>query len=573
VTFSLKQWLAPYRAGLSLAAACGIAATFFTLAQSWFLAWCCALWLQQGQVSPWLVAAFLGCWFGRSLLLAAKELLALQVSQQARQDLQQQLMQQLSLAGPRRSLLGSDGDLSTRLLEQVDALDAYISRYWPQVILVVATPLLITVATAWFSPFAALLLLVTAPLIPLFMIILGKKATEESQRQVQALSLLGGRFLEFLRGFSQIKLLGAEQAVLQQLDSASTLYRQRSMKVLQKAFLSGAVLELLSALAIAFVALYLGLGLLGELPWAKQQVPVPYQAALFILLLAPEFYAPLRQLGADYHAKAQAEAAWLSLAPLWQLHVQQGGQQQVAETLQRLQFQCQSFQPDLNRPPRLQPLQLAIEPGQRVALMGRSGSGKSSVLELLLAYEPVLSHQILLGNTPLSELQLSSWRATLNYLPQQSPWQSGSIHQQLLCSADEPKLQQALTDSQCLEFLALLPQGFDSPLGEAGLGLSGGQLQRLAYARFLLKDANYWLMDEPFSMLSTTQQQQLQTQLDHHSRGKTLLLATHQLDGLDWLDQVLYFDQGRLCWQGPVALARQQCWFAQLEQEAANVTS
>ncbi|WP_337879632.1 thiol reductant ABC exporter subunit CydD [Rheinheimera sp.] len=563
----LKDWLAPYRAGLCFSVLAGTLATLLLLLQCWWLAWCCGQLFAGVAISLTDSLWFILCWLGRTVLLALKDLQAMHVSQQARQHLQQQLLQQLELAGPRRTLVGNDGELSTLLLEQVDALDPYLSRYWPQLWLVVLTPLLIATATAFFSPFAACLLLLTAPLIPLFMILLGKKAAQESQRQIKALGLLGGRFLEFLRGFAQIKLLAAEDQVLQQLDEASAQYRRRTMKVLQKAFLSGAVLELLSALAIAFVALYLGLGLLGELPWAKQQVPVPYQNALFMLLLAPEFYAPLRQLGSDYHAKAQAVAAWQSLKPLLQLQVQQGGGIMPAAEPQPLHFATKAFFSAPERPARLAPLQLTVQSGQRVALMGRSGSGKSSVLELVLGYEPELSQQIWLGPHRLSELELTSWRQQLLFLPQQSQWQTGSIRQNLLCrDYDEYELLTALENSQCLEFLQQLPQGLEFELGEAGLGLSGGQLQRLAYARALLKPALYWLLDEPFSMLGKTQQRQLQQQLNRLSQGKTLLLATHQLDGLDWLDQVCYFEAGRLSWQGTVQQARQQHWYGALEE-------
>ena len=564
----LKHWLAPYRAGLCFSVLAGSLATLMLLLQCWWLAWCCGQLLAGEELSLTDASWFILSWLARAGLLALKDLQAMRVSQQARQHLQQQLFSQLELAGPRRALVGNDGEISTLVLEQVDALDPYLSRYWPQLWLVVLTPLLIAIAAACYSPFAAFLLLLTAPLIPLFMILLGKKAAEESQRQIQALGLLGGRFLEFLRGFAQIKLLAAEDQVIRQLDHASAEYRRRSMKVLQKAFLSGAVLELLSALAIAFVALYLGLGLLGELPWAKQQVPVAYPSALFILLLAPEFYAPLRQLGSDYHAKAQAVAAWQSLQPLLQLPVQQGGTQTAPPEIQTLRFATPAFYSAPQRPARLAPLRLEIAPGQRVALMGHSGSGKSSVLELLLAYEPVLSQHIQLGAQNLATLELNSWRQQLLYLPQQSQWRAGSLRQNLFGGHYSAlQLQHALAQSQSLEFVQQLPQGLDFEVGEAGLGLSGGQLQRLAYARALLKPARYWLLDEPFSMLSKPQQRQLQQQLNTLSQGCTLLLATHQLDGLDWLDRVCYFVAGELRWQGTVAQARQQHWYRKLELE------
>ncbi|MBU2342915.1 MAG: thiol reductant ABC exporter subunit CydD, partial [Gammaproteobacteria bacterium] len=303
---SLRQLVQSEKSRLHLAIALGATASLLMIWQCWLLATLCDLALHQQQIPPDLLLHILLLWLLRPLLLAAKDLLGLAASQKLRTSIRHQLLGIISQAGPLRQRIAADGDLSTRLLEQVDALDPYISRYYPQLYLVVLCPLFISVAVASQSLLAALLLLATAPLIPLFMILLGKKAAEASQQQVQALGLLGGRFLEFLRGAALIRQLRAEPLVLNRLNNASEEYRSRTMSVLSKAFLSGAVLELFASLAIALVALYLGLGLLGELPWAKAQIPVSYQPALFILLMAPEFYAPLRQLGADYHAKAQA---------------------------------------------------------------------------------------------------------------------------------------------------------------------------------------------------------------------------------------------------------------------------
>src|SRR5690606_22029269 len=219
--------------------------------------------------------------------------------------------------------LGADAELGSRLLEQVDALDGYVSRYQVQRQLVVIVPLLLLLATAWHSLLAAALLLATAPLVPLFMVLLGQAAANASQRQFVALGQMSGRFLDLLRGMATLRHLQALDRAQLAVEQAAEDYRSRTMRVLRMAFLSGAVLELFASIAIAMVALYLGMGLLGMLPWAQGEIPVPYQGALFILLLAPEFYAPLRQLGTDYHARAEAEGALDELLPLLQLEVWQ----------------------------------------------------------------------------------------------------------------------------------------------------------------------------------------------------------------------------------------------------------
>ncbi len=552
---SLKQLVQSEKNRLHLATTLGAAASLLMIWQCWLLATLCDLALHQQSIPPSLLLHILLLWLIRPVLLAGKDLLALHASQQLRSSIRSQLLTKISLAGPLRQRIASDGDLSTRLLEQVDALDPYISRYYPQLYLVILCPLFIVIAVAGQSLLAAVLLLVTAPLIPLFMILLGKKAAEASQQQVQALGLLGGRFLEFLRGAPLIRQLQAEPLVLNRLNNASAEYRKRTMSVLSKAFLSGAVLELFASLAIALVALYLGLGLLGELPWAKAQIPVSYQPALFILLMAPEFYAPLRQLGADYHAKAQAEAAFASLAPIWSLSVCHGGHVPAPTEPVSIEFQHVSLSGSEHRAPLLHQIQAMIQPSQRIGIIGPSGAGKTSVLESLLGFQQPEQGQICIAGQSLTSFDLAHWRQQLVYLSQHSQWLSGSLRSNLLLAkpdATETELKLVLQHACCADFVDALPQGLDTKLSEGGVGLSGGQLQRLALARALLKSSWCWLLDEPASMLPPEQQQAYFQQLQRLSLGKTLLIATHHLQHLEWLDEIWLVVEGQLVATGSV---------------------
>ena len=553
---SLRQLIQSEKSRLHLAISLGAAASLLMIWQCWLLATLCDLALHQQQIPTTLLLHILVLWLLRPLLLAAKDLLGLSASQKIRTSVRKELLGIISRAGPLRQRIASDGDLSTRLLEQVDALDPYISRYYPQLYLVVFCPVAISVAVASQSLLAALLLLATAPLIPVFMILLGKKAAEASQQQVQALGLLGGRFLEFLRGAALIRQLQAEPQVLNRLNNASEEYRKRTMSVLSKAFLSGAVLELFASLAIALVALYLGLGLLGELPWAKAEIPVSYQPALFILLMAPEFYAPLRQLGSDYHAKAQAEAAFTSLGPIWALAISDGGAISAPTEPVTIEFQHLTLRGSQHRAALLKEVQAEILPAQRIGIIGPSGAGKTSLLESLLGFQQPAEGQISIGDHLLTELDLTEWRQQLVYLSQQSQWLSGSLRSNLLLAkpqATETELKLVLQQALCTDFVFALPLALDTQLAETGIGLSGGQLQRLALARALLKHSWCWLLDEPASMLPPDQQQLYFQQLEQLTRGKTLLLATHQLADLGWLDQVWFVVQGQIIAKGTAA--------------------
>jgi ATP-binding cassette subfamily C protein CydD len=325
--------------------------------------------------------------------------------------------------------------------------------------------------------------------------------------------------------------------------------------VLRLAFLSTAVLEFFTSLAIALVALYLGLGLLGELPWLKQQVPVAYQSALFILLLAPEFYQPLRQLGNDYHAKAQAQAATLNLTPLWQaqtlasdLAVASSVNPLPPRTLPALDsFSLQQIVIGNPAAPRLQIEQLRLQQGQRYLLQGPSGCGKSTLLQFLAGFIPGTG-QLWLNQQPLDWAELPLLRAQIGYLTQQAELLPGTVADNLQLAAptvNDSVMQQVLQQVGLWTFLQQ-QQGLHTLIAEGGSGLSGGQQQRLALARLLLQDKAIWLLDEPVAELDAQSAAQICDLLAQLSQGKTVLLASHQAQHLQWLDQVITLDRGEL---------------------------
>ena len=487
------------------------------------------------------------CLLGRPVLQYGREQLSVSASQQVRLKLRQQVLQHIADAGPGKSQYGSDGSISTKLLEQVDALDGFISRYYVQRYLVLVIPLLLAIATAFYSLLAAAILLLTAPLVPMFMILLGNAAASASQQQFTELARMGGRFLDLVRGLPTLRQLNAVERAANSVANAAERYRNSSMKVLKMAFLSGAVLEFFSALAIALLALYLGLGLLGILPWAKGDIVVPYQGALFILLLAPEFYAPLRQLGSDYHAKAEAEAAIAELQPILQRQAWQhtGSQSLALNAAPAININQLQISGEFGRQ-RLAPISLHIGAAERIALQGPSGCGKSSLLHALLGFTHY-SGDIFIEHQLLSDIALQQWQQQLGYMAQQSSFIAASIADNLRLAAPaatDEQLTRVLQQVELWPVISRLPNGINTMLGERGLGLSGGQLQRLALAQLLLRDANIWLLDEPSAHLDGATAYRLHQLIGQLSVGKTVLLVSHQLHGLDWLDQIIRLPDG-----------------------------
>jgi len=523
------------------------------IAQMWYLAQIAQQLLTVQPVSSAFLLALACCWLARTVLLLVKDDLAQQQSRRLRSDTRQQLLAQLAALGPLRNRFGSDGNLSTLLTEQVDALDGYISRYAPQQILVLVAPLLILLAVAVHSLFAAVLLFVTAPLVPLFMVLVGREASKASQLQLQQLSRMGGRLYDFLQGLPLLKRLNATTIASAHLEHAASQYQQGSMKVLRLAFLSTAVLELFTSVAIALVALYLGLGLLGELPWHKGNIAVPYQSAFFILLLCPEFYQPLRLLGTDYHAKAQAIAACSQFRALY------NNGAQVVQSNAAPAFtaaSAHSLPPALNlqqirvgnaTEARLTIDQLHISSGEQLLIYGPSGSGKSTLLQLLAGFVP-FSGEVVVQGQALDNTHIHKLRSQLGYLQQQAELLPGTIADNLkLANSDAgtEAMQQVLIKVELWDFLAE-QEGLDYRLGDFGAGLSGGQQQRLALARLLLQQKPIWLLDEPFAELDEDTAARLSALLQHISKGKTLLLVSHQHSQLSWLSRALRIEQGQL---------------------------
>lgn len=551
VNQTLRHYAAMAKRPIYMAWGLSVVSTLLLIVQSWLIAVIFADWLTQiahhrpatdvlFDYLPWLI----GCLLLRPLLHFCKDRLALDAGLQVASILRKTLVEKLAQVGAARHQYGSDGGLASMVIEQCDALTGYISRFYLQRLIVVTTPIMLLVAAATQSWIATLILLLTAPLIPVFMVLIGHATARKSRQQFAAMAQLSGRFLDWLRGTATLQRLDAVGHASQDIDASAEAYRIRTMSVLKIAFLNTAALELLAALSIALLAVYLGFGLIGILPWQKNTVPVPYQSALFLLLLAPEFYAPLRQLGADYHVKAQAEGAIAELSPLLAF--------QPAEKTKANHFL-------LTAPPaidadniwvthqqrtRLAPLSFAIGAGERLAIVGQSGSGKSTLLQIFLGF-CTYQGDIFIDNQNFNTIDSTQFRHQIAYLSQQTMLLPMTIADNLRLpnpTASDDKLWQILAQVGLKPLIKALPNQLDTQLGERGSGLSGGQQRRLAIAQLLLQDAQLWLLDEPTEHLDSDTAAEINALLQQVTRGKTVLWVTHDATKLPWLDRQISLD-------------------------------
>lgn len=535
------------------ASAAGVGATLAYAIFAAALAQVVAGWIAPAAAAPasgTLLAILAAALLARAVLQVARDVCGLRASLAVRVQVRAGTVAAIERLGPLRRALGDDGALATLAIEQVDALDGYIARYRPQTRIAVLVPLLLCALIVPRSWLAAVLLLVTAPLIPLFMTLVGRGAARASEAQAAALAHLGAQFLDLLRGLPTLRLLGNTSQGAARLAQSAGDYRRRLMSVLRLAFLSSAVLELFASIGIALVALYLGLALLGRFSVGHYGEPLQLADALFVLLLAPEFYAPLRQLGSDYHARADALAAAKALAALDSPPVPAarfGRERATGDAAPTIAFDEVSLRHGDGRL-ALDRVSFRIAAGERVALRGASGAGKSSVLALLAGFVAPSTGTIRIDGKPLSSLDRESWWQRIAWLEQRPEWFRRSIRDNVLLggdSDDTPRLWRALEQAGLAADVAALRGGVDSVPGEASGSLSGGQLQRLVLARTLARDANVWLLDEPLAHLDPETAAALRECIATISVGRTVLIATHAEADLAWVDRVIELDRGR----------------------------
>lgn len=540
----LKATFKPVKKAMMMAYLLDIASVVVLVGQACVLVWLFDGWLTsfvQGvplsdRVTGsglWLNLALLfGCMAGRIGIGYARDYLLSDAGLKVASSVRAKLLGKLGELGQARRYFGADGALSTKVIDEPDHLIGY-ARFNVQKMTAVTTPLILGGCVAFYSPMAAVILLVTAPLVPIFMAIIGIATTRKSREQMDALAQLGGRFLDWIRGVNTLSRLGAVDIAVSDIVNSSEDYRKRTMDVLKIAFLNSAVLEFLSALSIALVAVYLGFGLMGILPWAKGQLLTTYSTALFILLLVPEFYAPLRRLGAEYHVKGQATASAKSIAPMLNFKTKALGD--IAMTLKSPPaFELKNITAfgDDGRV-RLSPTSLTFGAGERTAVMGESGAGKSTLLHILLGFGDFEGDVIVHADGKLmryADLDVSRLRADIGYLSQTVPLLPMSIADNLRLakpSASDDELVQVLKDVALWDIVNQLPNGINTVLAERGGGLSGGQGHRLAIAQLLLQDAKVWLLDEPTEHLDPKTASMIWALLARLSSGKTVIWVTH----------------------------------------------
>ena len=505
----------------------------------------------------------------RAWVVWLRERVGFHAGQNIRYEIRRQVLDRLHEAGPAWIQGKPAGSWATLVLEQIDDMHDYYARYLPQMALAVFVPVLIVLAILPYNWIAALILLGTAPLIPMFMAMVGMGAADANRRNFLALGRLSGHFLDRLRGMDTLRIFGRGEAETDNIRQASQDFRQRTMEVLRLAFLSSGVLEFFTSLCIALVAVYFGFSYLGAFDFGHYGTAVTLSAGFLALILAPEFFQPLRDLGTFYHAKAQAVGAADSLKTFLETplaHPQRGDV--TLNTSSPVSVEADDFCVLSPEGKILAgPLNFTLSAGQRVVLVGTSGSGKSSLLNALSGFM-AYSGSLRINQTELSALDPDEWRKHLSWVGQSPQLPAATLRENVLLArpdAREDELHSVLDRAWVSEFLPLLPNGVDTVVGDQAAGLSVGQAQRIALARALLNPCQLLLLDEPAASLDAHSEQRVMLALDEASRQQTTLMVTHQLEGIAHWDQIWVMENGHLVEQGDYAtLAAAQGPFAAL---------
>jgi thiol reductant ABC exporter CydD subunit len=460
---------------------------------------------------------------GRALVAWLQEVAAHRSSAAVKSQLRGRLLEHSVRLGPAWLSGERGGELATVATRGIDALDGYFSRYLPQLVLAVIVPAAVGLRILFGDWLSALTIALTLPLIPVFAILVGLSTKAKMERRWRTLALLAGHFIDVVTGLMTLKVFGRARAQAEAIRAVTDRYRRATMSTLRVAFLSALVLELLATISVALVAVSIGLRLVnGE---------IGFRTALLVLILAPEAYLPLRQVGAQYHASVEGLTAAERIFEVVETPLPASGVRTDVPDLARVTIRLDGVTVRYGDRAAVEDVSLTVHPGEVVALTGPSGAGKSTLLSVLLGFVRPSAGRVLVDWTDLAAFDPDAWRARIAWVPQRPYLFADTVAGNIRLGrpdATDADVREAARAAGALEFVEALPLGFATPLGEDGAGLSAGQRQRVALARAFLRDAPLLLLDEPTSNLDAESEAAVVEAVRRLAAGRTVILVAHR---------------------------------------------
>ena len=531
---------------------------------------------QSAPLLGWMVA----CLLVRSAAIFIESVFSQRAASRTKQSLRQRLTDHLIRLGPIPLRGERTGELVNVATEGIETLDAYISQFLPARFLAGLLPLFILLVVIVVDVWTSLVLLFAAPMLILMVTLIGGRAKSLTERRFRELSWMSAFFLDMLQGLPTLKLFGRSKEQAEAIQRISTHYGKTTMEVLATAFQSSLVMEWAATAATALVAL--------EVSYRLMAGRLAFAPALTVLLLTPEFFLPLRTFALRYHAGAAGKAALSRIDAILAIRVDEseqtqrrggaevckeesdstqwrGGAEVHRKDFLPIRFEGVSYAYAGGERPALQACSFTIPPGQRTVLVGASGAGKSTVVDLLLRFIAPQQGQIWVGNAPLTSIDPEVWRAQVAWVGQQPHLFQGSVFDNLLLARPSATMDEVIAAARAADahdFVASLPQGYATPIGEQGVRLSGGQRQRLAITRAFLKDAPLLLLDEATAHLDAVSERRVRNALERLMDGRTVLMVAHRLEMARTADQIVVMAQGQVAAHGTHAMlmAQNSCY-------------
>ncbi|MBP2404020.1 thiol reductant ABC exporter subunit CydD [Streptomyces syringium] len=534
----LLRYAAATRFFLAASVVLGLAGAGLVIAQAMLVAEVVTGAFQHGRTTadlatPLVLLAAVAV--GRAAVSWLTELAAHRASAAVKSELRGRLLAHATRLGPSWIATRRTGELTALATRGVDALDDYFARYLPQLGLAVVVPVAVLARVVTADWVSALVIVLTLPLIPLFMVLIGWATQSRMDKQWRLLSRLSGHFLDVVAGLPTLKVFGRAKAQAESIRAITADYRRATLRTLRLAFLSSFALELLATVSVALVAVGIGMRLVhGELD---------LYTGLMVLVLAPEAYLPLRQVGAQYHAAAEGLAAADEVFAVLETEPAPAGTRSAPDARSAaLSVEGLVVRHAGRAEPSLPEVSFEVRPGETVALVGPSGAGKTTLLNVLLGFARPTAGRVCVGGADLSSLSPESWRDQVAWVPQRPRLFAGTVAENVRLArpdATDAQVRDALRAAGALDFVSMLHQGTDTRLGEDGAGLSAGQRQRLALARAFLADRPVLLLDEPTASLDGETEAAVVEAVRRLAEGRTVLLVAHRPALLSVADRVV----------------------------------
>lgn len=459
-------------------------------------------------------------------------------------DLRKKLQTKFFDLGPIYFKSVKTGDYTNTIISGVDKIDTYFSQFLPQLFLSILIPVTFLIMVFPIDLLSGIVFLITAPLIIIFMILIGSYAETKSKEKWRTLGLMSGYFLDVLQGLQTIKNFGRSSHVLEKIKIVSQNFKESTLKILRIAFLSALVLELFSTISIAIIAVEIGIRLLyGD---------ITFQPALFLLILAPEFYNPIRQLGARYHAGIEGISAAESIIQiLSEPELNLNGSINLMGNVGSIKFTNVSFSYDDKK--ILNDISFTISEGSQTAIIGESGAGKTTITNLLMKFIKPNKGNILISNTDLNSLSRNEWLNNVSWVNQNPYLFHSTIEENILIAkpnASRKELEISLEQAKIIDFIRTLPKGIKTNIGERGTRLSGGEAQRIALARAFLKNSPLLIIDEPTVNLDPQTEYKIIESINELVKNKTVLIVAHRLNTIESSDNIIVVENGEIIEQG-----------------------